>query len=90
VLVVLGDDLDDYVVRDLVSGLASRASGVVVAGPEEAADLDVLAESGEVTTVDGVGGDLGQLAAVLALARVEKAPGRSFGASGSDALLPLG
>jgi hypothetical protein len=90
VLVVLGDDLDDYVVRDLVSGLASRASGVVVTGPEEAADLDVLAESGEVTTVDGVGGDLGQLAAVLALARVEKAPGRSFGASGSDALLPLG
>ena len=90
VLVVLGDDLDDYVVRDLVSGLASRASGVVVAGREEAADLAVLAEAGEVTTVDGVGGDLGQLAAVLALARVEKAPGRSFGASGSDALLPLG
>lgn len=90
VLVVLGDDLDDYVVRDLVSGIASRASGAVVAGREEAADLAVLAESGEVTTVDGVGGDLGQLAAVLALARVEKAPGRSFGASGSDALLPLG
>lgn len=89
-LLVLGDDLDDYVVSDLVAGLASRASGVVVAGPARAGDLKVLAEEvAAVTTVDGVEGAAGRLAAVLALARVEKSPG-DYGASGSDGLLPLG
>ncbi len=89
-LVVLGDDLDDYVLEGLLDGLASRASGVVVAAPEGAADLAVAAESGEVITVDGVGSDLGRLASVLALARTEKDPGGSFGMSGSDGPLPLG
>ena len=89
VLVVLGEDLDDHVVGDLVEGLTSRASGVVVAAPAGSADLEVLAEPGTVTTVAGVAGDLGRLAAVLALARADRAPGRAFGASGSDPLLPL-
>lgn len=90
VLVVLGDDLEDHVVADLVGGLASRASGVVVAGDDRDGDLAVLDELGSVTTVDGVGGASGRLAAVLALAHAEKSPGGSYGASGSDGLLPLG
>jgi hypothetical protein len=89
-LVVLGDDLDDHVVEGLVSGLAARTSGLVVAGPAGADDLDVLAGTGTLTTVDGVDGDLGRLAAVLALTRVEDEPVGSFGASGSDGTLPLG
>lgn len=89
-LVVLGDDLDDHVVEGLVHGLAARTSGVVVAGREGAADLDVLAGTGALTTVDGVDGELGRLASVLALARVEDEPVGSFGASGSDGSLPLG
>lgn len=90
VLLVLDRDLDDDVLGGLVAGLASRASGVVVAGPGGARDLDVLQDLGSVTTVDGVDGAAGRLAAVLALARAEESPGASYGASGSDGLLPLG
>ena len=43
-----------------------------------------------VTTVDGVTGATGRLAAVLALARAEEKPGGSYGASGADGVLPLG
>jgi hypothetical protein len=89
-LVVLGDDLDDHVVEGLVTGLAARTSGVVVAGAEAGGDLDVLGSTDAVATVDGVDRELGQLAAVLALARVEDEPGGSYGASGSDSTLPLG
>ena len=90
VLVVLGRDLDDHVVADLVTGIASRAAGVVVAGTGNNGDLAVLDELGAVTTVDGVTGPAGRLAAVLALAGAERNPGGSYGASGSDGLLPLG
>lgn len=90
VLLVLDDDLDDYVVEGLVTGLAVRAAGVVVAAPTRVGDLAVLDELGTATTVDGVTGATGQLAAVLALSRVEENPGGSFGASGSDGVLPLG
>lgn len=89
VLLVLGDDLDDNVLAPLVAGIASRASGTVVTGPSTSPDLTVASEAG-VTTVDGVEGDLGRLAAVLALARTEAEPGGSFGASGADGTLPLG
>lgn len=89
-LVVLGDDLDDHVVEGLVTGLAARTSGVVVAGDEAGGDLAVLASADAVTTVDGVDGELGRLAAVLALTRAEDEPGGSYGASGSDSTLPLG
>ncbi|MGZ5405310.1 MAG: copper transporter, partial [Nocardioides sp.] len=44
VLLVLGDDLDDNIVEGLVSGLASRASGIVVAAPGRDSDLSVLDE----------------------------------------------
>lgn len=90
VLLVLGDDLDDNIVEGLVTGLASRASGIVVAAPGRDSDLSTLDELGTVTTVDGVSGATGRLAAVLALARTEDAPGGSFGASGADGALPLG
>lgn len=90
VLLVLGDDLDDDVVEGLVTGLGSRASGLVVAGPRGAGDLSVLAATGTLTTVDGVGSALGRVASVLALARVEQEPVGSYGASGADAHLPLG
>lgn len=89
-LVVLGDDLDDHVVEGLVTGLAARTSGVVVAAASGGGDLEVAASTGAVTTADGVDGDLGRLAAVLALGRVEDEPGGSYGASGSDSTLPLG
>jgi hypothetical protein len=89
-LVVLGSDIEDHVVADLVSGLSFRAAGVVVAARSGARDLTVLDELGSVTTVDGVEGAAGRLAAVLALARADREPGRSYGASGSDGTLPLG
>lgn len=88
-LLVLGRDLEDHVLADLVSGLASRAAGVVVAAPERQGDLAVLDGLDTVTTVDGVDGAAGRLAAVLALGRAAEEPGGSFGASGSDGLLPL-
>ena len=90
VLLVLGDDLDDNIVEGLVSGLAARAAGVVVAAPGRDSNLSVLEDLGTVTTVDGVTGATGQLAAVLALARAEGEPGGSYGASGADGVLPLG
>jgi hypothetical protein len=89
VLVALGDDLDDFVVGGIVDGLASRASGVVVAAPGRDGDLTVLDDLGSVSTADGLGGEVGRLAAVLALTTVEETPGGSFGASGADGLLPL-
>lgn len=89
-LVVLGDDLDDHVVEGLVSGLSARTSGLVVTASRRSADLEVLAGNGTVTTVDGVDGALGRLAAVLSLSRVEQEPVGSYGASGADGTLPLG
>lgn len=90
VLLVLGDDLDDNIVEGLVTGLAARASGIVVAAPGRDSDLSTLGELGTVTTVDGVSAATGRLAAVLALARTEDEPSGSFGASGADGILPLG
>ena len=90
VLLVLGGDLDDDVLEGLVTGLAARASGVVVAAPRRDSGLAVLDELEVVTTVDGVDGAAGRLAAVLSLTRAEEDPGGSYGASGSDGMLPLG
>ena len=90
VLLVLGDDLDDNIVEGLVAGIATRASGIVVAAPGRDSDLSTLEDLGTVTTVDGVSGATGRLAAVLALARAEENPGGSYGASGADGVLPLG
>jgi hypothetical protein len=96
VLVVLGDDVDPSILSGLVSGLAAKATGVVVAGDAASAtaagDLGALrAEptADDVGTVDGVDTPLGQVTTVLALIRSFDVPGGSFGASGSDGAVPL-
>jgi hypothetical protein len=96
VLVVLGDEVDPAILSGLVSGLAARATGVVVAGDTASArpagDLGGLrAEpaADQVATVDGVDTPLGQVTAVLALIRSLTVPGGAFGASGADGAVPL-
>lgn len=96
VLVVLGDHVDDAILSGLMSGLAAKATGVVVAGDAasgvkgdlEALRADPAAE--KVATVDGTDSVLGQVTAVLALARSLTEQGGSYGASGSDGTVPLG
>ena len=96
VLVVLGDDVDDAILSGLLSGLAAKATGVVVAGDAASGvDGDLHALRGEpvaddVTTIDGVDVVVGQVTAVLALARSLEVSGGAFGASGSDGAVPLG
>ena len=96
VLVVLGDDVDDAILSGLLSGLAAKATGVVVAGDAASGvdgDLRALREepvADDVTTIDGVDVVVGQVTAVLALARSLEVSGGAFGASGSDGAVPLG
>ena len=95
-MVVLGDDTDDAILSGLLSGLAEKATGVVVAGDTESGvdgDLHALREepvADDVTTIDGVDVVVGQVTAVLALARSREVSGGAFGASGSDGAVPLG
>lgn len=96
VLVVLGDDLDPAILSGLVSGLAAKATGVVVAGDTASAtpagdltDLRAAPASDRVATVDGADTPLGQVTATLALIRSLSVQGGSFGASGSDGAVPL-
>ncbi|WP_166138851.1 copper transporter [Nocardioides ochotonae] len=96
VLLVLGEDAEPTVLAGLVSGLATTATGVVVAGDAASAangDLADLREdpaATQVTTVDGVETVLGQVSAVLALVREIDGTGGSFGASGEAGPVPLG
>lgn len=96
VLVVLGDHTDPAILAGLVTGLAAKATGVVVAGDTAAGasggDLAALranpaAESA--ATVDGAEAPLGQVSVTLALIRSLTTPGGSFGASGSSGAVPL-
>ena len=96
VLVVLGDEADPAILSGLGSGLATKATGVVVAGDTASAapagDLTGLrgeAAAEKVATVDGADTPLGQVTAVLALIRSLTVQGGSFGASGSDGSVPL-
>jgi hypothetical protein len=95
VLVVLGDDTDDDILGGLLTGLASRALGVVVAGDTrsgtngDVAALRTRPEAANVTTVDGVELAVGQVTTVLALVQSLAEKGGSFGASGSDGAVPL-
>jgi hypothetical protein len=93
VLVVTGNDVEQPVLAGLVSGLAGVAKGVVVAGPTRDAGIASLraeAPARPVATVDGTDTAAGRVATVLALVHVLATPGGSFGASGSDAPVPLG
>jgi hypothetical protein len=96
VLVVTGRTTNPAVLTGLMTGLADRAAGVVVAGDAAAAtpsgDLGALRaepDAGQVATVDGVETTLGQVTAVLALIRSLTVQGGEFGASGSDGAVPL-
>lgn len=100
VLVVLGDsrgdDVDDAILSGVLSGLAAKATGVVVAGDTASGvDGELRALRGEpvaddVATVDGADAPLGQVTTVLALARSLDVQGGAFGASGADGAVPLG
>jgi hypothetical protein len=95
VVVVLGDNTDDAILGGLLSGLATRAQGVVAAGETrsgtngDVAALRQRPEAGKVATVDGVELAVGQVTTVLALVRSLDQRGGSFGASGSDGAVPL-
>ena len=83
------------ILSGLASGIAHNAAGVVVVGDEDSADggeLAALRESdlvGAISTVDGVDTVLGQVTAVLAMQAVIGGTTGSFGASGSDGVVPL-
>jgi hypothetical protein len=96
VIVVLGRTTNPAILSGLVSGIAAKATGVVVAGTTASAgssgDLAALRSepaANQVTTVDGAETALGQVTAVLALIRSMSVQGGSFGASGSDGTVPL-
>ncbi|GAA4363703.1 copper transporter [Nocardioides caricicola] len=89
VLVVLGDSTNPAILTGVVTGLADKATGVVVAGSADVL-TDLRSESdGRAATVDGVDQPLGQVTAVLAVIRSFSVQGGSFGASGSDGAVPL-
>jgi hypothetical protein len=96
VLVVLGKTANPAILSGLLSGLAAKATGVVVAGPTAAGsgsgDLAALRSdpaADAVATVDGADTTLGQVTTVLAVIRSLTVQGGSFGASGSDGTVPL-
>lgn len=95
VLLVLGRHTDPAILSGVVSGLAAKATGLVVVGTSGSAttsgDLGVLRGDPAVeqaATVDGVETPLGQVTAVLALIRSLTVQGGSFGAAGSDGAVP--
>ncbi|WP_395691713.1 copper transporter [Nocardioides sp.] len=96
VLLVLGRHTDPAILAGVVTGLADKATGVVVAGTTAAAaaagDLGVLRSdpaAHQVATVDGVETPLGQVTAVLALIRSLTTPGGSYGVAGADGAVPV-
>ena len=84
------------ILSGLASGIAHNAAGVVVVGDEDSADdgeLAALRESeltGTISTVDGMETTIGQVTAVLAMQALFLGTTGSFGASGSDGVVPLG
>jgi hypothetical protein len=83
------------ILSGLTSGIAHNAAGVVVVGDEDSADggeLAALRESdltGTISTVDGIETTIGQVTAVLAMEGVVLGTSGSYGASGSDGVVPL-
>lgn len=100
VLLVLGTDADDEgsdaVLAGLAQGLATQATGVVVAGATADGTSGQLGRiradpaAAGVATVDGIDTLAGRVATIVTLQRSLSTPGGSFGASGSDGPLPLG
>lgn len=96
-LVVTGDDVDPDVLSDLLAGLARGSTGVVVAGDtgsgRPGGTLALLRSDPvgeELATVDGTDTPVGQVTAVLALARQLGGTGGAFGVSGAEGAVPLG
>jgi hypothetical protein len=96
VLVILGDHTDPAILAGLATGLAAKATGVVVAGDTAAGasggDLVALRANpaaAAAATVDGTDTALGQVTTTLAVIRALTNPGGSFGASGSSGAVPL-
>jgi hypothetical protein len=90
VLMVLGKQVDPAILSGVVAGLADKATGVVVAGTAPGlADLRAEPAADHAATVDGVDTPLGRVTATLALIRSLTVQGGSFGASGSDGVVPL-
>lgn len=105
VLVVGGDEPDgteeaavagDAILTGLLAGLREDAVGVALVGTTEAGAQGRLGrvrgddDLAEVTTVDGAETVVGQVTAVLALARALDGTAGDFGASGADGAVPLG
>ena len=84
------------ILSGLASGIAHNAAGVVVVGDEDSAgdgELAALRESeltGTISTVDGIETTIGQVTAVLAMQAMFLGTTGSYGASGSDGVVPLG
>ena len=84
------------ILSGLVSGIGHNAAGVVVVGDEDSAEdgeLAALRESeltGPISTVDGIETTIGQVTAVLAMQALVLGTTGSYGASGSDGVVPLG
>ena len=93
VLVVTGSEVDQAIADGLLSGLATKARGVVAVGPTSAPNVVGLGADGvtrQVTTVDGTETSAGRVAAGQALIRSWSKHGGAYGASGSDGSAPLG
>jgi hypothetical protein len=84
------------ILSGLASGIAHNAAGVIVVGDAESAadgELAALRESeltGSISTVDGIETTIGKVTAVLAMQAVFLGTTGSYGASGSDGVVPLG
>lgn len=90
VLLVLGEDVEDAVIEGLTTGLGTQARQLVVAAADREGDLASIEELGAATTIDGIDGATGRLAAVLALGATDEDGPGSYGAAGADGVLPLG
>lgn len=102
VIVVLGDepvevDQSDTVYAGFLTGLATKADGVVVAGTTDSAVDGILGAlrddvtvTANVSSVDSVQTEAGRVAGVLALAADVRGTVGHYGASGLDGALPRG
>lgn len=96
VVLLLGEESDaaaDPIFTGLMSGLSTRAVGVVVAGDDPDGRLGRLRSdpvAAQVATVDGTSGLAGQVTTILALTEWPGSRGGSFGESGTDGAVGLG
>jgi copper transport outer membrane protein MctB len=83
------------ILSGLVSGVGHNSAGAVVVGDEDSADQGELAAlrdselTGPISTVDGIETTIGQVTAVLAMEATITGTTGSYGASGSDGVVPL-